>query len=113
MKKLALVFTLVIVVSSLAFATAIFAADETPQASTSEVAAAKDAVKKIEAKDVERVKPADIYDKVQTGEVLLVCAYSDAEKFANLHLKGAISLKELDEKLKDMEKAKLIVFYCG
>lgn len=109
MKKLTLLFAIAVAVVLVASSSPAFAADEKPAASTSEVAAAK----KVEAKDVERVAPADIYDKVQTGEVLLVCAYEDAAKFDNLHLKGALSLKQFEEKLKDTDKAKLIVFYCG
>ena len=61
---------------------------------------------------VPRVDPEEIYDKVQSGETLLVCAYDDA-RFANSRLDGAISQSQLAEKLKAGDKTAEIVFYCA
>jgi len=81
-------------------------ADE-PKQAASALAAKTEEIK------VERISPKEIYEGVQTGETLLVCAYSDDAKFAKVHLKGAVSFKEFESKLKDTDKKKLMVFYCG
>ena len=106
MKKIIFLFALLL--ASLFLTLAPLCAEDGKAASaTAEVAA----VKKIDAKDVQRVSPADIYEKVQTGEALLVCAYPDDEKFAKSNLKGAISFKRFETMLKDIDQSKLIVFY--
>jgi len=61
---------------------------------------------------VERVAPQDIFDKVQSGEVLLVCAYDD-DRFSQVHLEGALSLGEFKAKEDDLAKNREIVFYCA
>ena len=62
---------------------------------------------------VERVTPQDIFDKVQSGEVMLVCAYDSEDKFRQVHLEGAISLGEFKAKEDELGKNKEIVFYCA
>ncbi len=47
--------------------------------------------------EVQRVNPQEIRTKVQAGDILLVCAYDDNEKFNAMHLKGAITLKHFKE----------------
>lgn len=110
MKKVMFILALLLASSFLASAP-LCAEDGKAASATAEVAAAKEGVKKIDAKDVQRVSPADIYEKVQTGEALLVCAYPDDEKFAKSNLKGAISFKRFETMLKDIDQSKLIVFY--
>mgnify|MGYP003735719499 CR=1 FL=1 len=104
-------FILALLLASSFLASAPLCAEDGKAAATAEVSAAKEGVKKIDAKDVQRVSPADIYEKVQTGEALLVCAYPDDEKFAKSNLKGAISFKRFETMLKDIDQSKLIVFY--
>jgi len=106
LKKIIFLFALLLASSFLTLAP-LCAEDGKAAPATAEVAA----VKKIDAKDVERVSPADVYEKVQTGEALLVCAYPDDEKFAKNNLKGAISLKQFETMAKDAGQSKLIVFY--
>jgi rhodanese-related sulfurtransferase len=60
-----------------------------------------------------RLTPEEIYDKVQSGETLLVCAYDDEAKFRRLHLQGAISLGEFKSLLPGLPKDREIVFYCA
>jgi rhodanese-related sulfurtransferase len=63
--------------------------------------------------DVERITPQEIFDKVQSGEIMLVCAYDSDDKFRQLHLEGAISLEEFKAKEDDLSKNREIVFYCA
>jgi len=62
---------------------------------------------------VEKVTPQDIFDKVQSGEVMLVCAYDSEDKFRQVHLEGAISLGEFKAKEDELGKNQEIVFYCA
>lgn len=61
----------------------------------------------------ERVAPTDIFDKVQAGSALLVCAYDNEDKFKALHLEGAISLSEFKSRLSSLPKDQEIIFYCA
>ena len=61
----------------------------------------------------ERVTPKEIFDKVNTGAALLVCAYDNEEKFKALHLEGAISLTELKSRLHALSENQEIIFYCA
>ncbi len=110
MKKLSILFAIMLVTALSVYAPS-YAADETSAAATAETAVTKDASATTEVKAAEIVTPKDIYEKVQTGEALLVCAYPDDEKFAKNHLKGAISLKDFEAQIKDAGQSKLIVFY--
>jgi hypothetical protein len=60
-----------------------------------------------------RVTAEEVYDKLKSGKVLLVCAYEDEEKFKRLQLEGAISFNALKSKLSSLSKDQEIVFYCG
>jgi hypothetical protein len=60
-----------------------------------------------------RVTPQEIYPKVQSEEILLVCAYDDEAKCRRLLLKGAISLAKLKSRLPILPKDREIVFYCA
>jgi hypothetical protein len=98
-------------VTTLLFSAPSYAADEKSAAATAETAVVKDDAGTAEIKAAEIVSPKDIYEKVQTGEALLVCAYPDDEKFAKNHLKGAISFKDFEAQIEDAGQSKLIVFY--
>ncbi len=60
-----------------------------------------------------RVTAEEVHDKLKSGNVLLVCAYEDEEKFKKLQLEGAISFNAFKSKLPSFSKDQDIVFYCG
>ena len=60
-----------------------------------------------------RVTAEEVYDKLKSGKVLLVCAYEDEEKYRRLQLQGAISFNAFKSKLPSILKGQEIVFYCG
>ena len=60
-----------------------------------------------------RVLPKDVVGKVRSGEVLLVCAYEDEEKFKSFHLEKALSLRQFHRMEGSLDKGKEIVFYCA
>ena len=60
-----------------------------------------------------RITPEEAFQKLRAGKALLVCAYDSDEQFKNLHLDGAISLAEFQEKLPSLPKNQEIVFYCA
>jgi hypothetical protein len=61
----------------------------------------------------ERISPKEVYQKLKSGTVLLVCAYEDEARFKNMQLEGAISLSEFKSKLPALAKDQEVVFYCG
>ena len=61
----------------------------------------------------ERVTPEEVHQKLNSGTVLLVCAYDDEKKFKQMQLQGAISLNEFKSKLPSLAKDQEIVFYCA
>ena len=60
-----------------------------------------------------RVTPEEIYQRLKSAAVLLVCAYEDDGKFKKMQLQGAISLNEFKSKLPSVQKEQEIVFYCA
>jgi hypothetical protein len=60
-----------------------------------------------------RVAPEEIYQRLKSGAVLLVCAYEDNAKFKRMQLEGAISFNEFKSKLPSLSKDQEIVFYCA
>jgi hypothetical protein len=58
-----------------------------------------------------RVSPEEVHQKLNLGEVLLVCAYEDEAKFKKVRLQGAISFNEFKSKLPSLSKDQEIVFY--
>jgi rhodanese-related sulfurtransferase len=60
-----------------------------------------------------RISAQETWQKVSSGEALLVCAYDDADKFKNNHLKGAKSFSEFQSDLPSLTKDQEIVFYCA
>ena len=61
----------------------------------------------------ERVSPRETFEKLKSGAALLVCAYTDEERFKTLHLEGAISLNEFRSRLASLSKDQEIIFYCA
>ncbi len=64
-------------------------------------------------KQVPRISPEEAREKVINGTALLVCAYTDEQKFKRNHLEGAISLAELDARRTSLSKDHEIIFYCA
>jgi len=60
-----------------------------------------------------RVAPEEVYQRLKSGIVLLVCAYEDDAKFRRVQLQGAISLNEFKSRLPSLAKDHEIVFYCA
>ncbi len=60
-----------------------------------------------------RITPEEVHQKLETGKVLLVCAYEDESKFRKMRLQGAISFNEYKSKFPSLSKDQEIVFYCG
>ena len=59
------------------------------------------------------VMPFDIWQRVLSGQVFLVCAYDDPKKFRENHLEGAMSMAEFRARMKTMDVNQEIVFYCA
>lgn len=62
---------------------------------------------------VERVSAVDIRSGVQSGDIMLVCAYDSDEKFHRNHLEGAISLSDFKGRVPQLSKDAELVFYCA
>ena len=62
-------------------------------------------------KEPERITPEEVYQKLNAGKILFVCAYEDDAKFRMMHLQGGISLNEFKTKLPSLSKDQEIVFY--
>ncbi len=60
---------------------------------------------------VERISPEKVRQGLQTGMLLLVCAYEDESRFRQMQLEGAISFSEFQTKLPALSKDQEIVFY--
>ena len=58
-----------------------------------------------------RVAPEEVYHKLKSGTLLLVCAYEDEIRFRTMQLEGAISLREFKSRLSFLPKDQEIVFY--
>ena len=62
-------------------------------------------------KEPERISADEVYQKLKSGTVLLVCAYEDEAPFKKMQLEGAISFDEFRSKLPSLSKDQEIVFY--
>ena len=58
-----------------------------------------------------RICPEEVYQKLKSGTILLVCAYEDEVKFKAVQIEGAISFNEFKFKLSSLTKDQEIVFY--
>ena len=61
---------------------------------------------------VERISPEEARARVQAGEAILVCAYSDKQCEGKM-LDGALTRSELEQKLPSLPKDREIILYCG
>ena len=65
-----------------------------------------------EAKEnIERISPQEVHQGLQSGRLLLVCAYEDEARFRRMQLEGAISFQEFQSRLPHLAKDQEIVFY--
>jgi hypothetical protein len=60
---------------------------------------------------VERISPEEAHRGLESGRLLLVCAYEDESRFRQMQLEGAISLRGFQTKLPALGKDQEIVFY--
>lgn len=52
-------------------------------------------------------------EKVIEGQAILVCAYDSDQTFNKMRLQGAIPLSTFKDKLTNIEKEQMIIFYCA
>lgn len=64
-------------------------------------------------RDIERVSPVFVREKVRSGNALLVCAYDDDGKYARLRLEGSMSLSGFKSAVSGIAKDREIIFYCA
>jgi len=62
---------------------------------------------------VERISPQEAHARVVAGQALLVCAYDDPARFAEIHLEGAISVQEFRARRAALPRDQEIIFYCA
>jgi rhodanese-related sulfurtransferase len=62
---------------------------------------------------VERITPQEAQPRVAAGQALLVCAYEDPARFAEIHLEGAISIQEFRTRRAALPRDQEIIFYCA
>ena len=60
-----------------------------------------------------RITPQDAYEKVKTGQAILVCGYEGEDRFKALHLEMAISFDEFQKMLPALPRDREIIFYCA
>ena len=58
-----------------------------------------------------RVNPEEVYQKLKSSKILLVCAYEDEAKFKQMNLQGAISFNTFNLRLPSLSKEQEIIFY--
>ena len=61
----------------------------------------------------ERVRAEEARRRVAEGRALLVCAYEDETKCQRMRLDGALTLRELQERLATLPRSQEIIFYCA
>jgi hypothetical protein len=61
--------------------------------------------------DVERISPEEARQGLESGRLLLVCAYEDESRFRKMQLEGAISFSDFQTRLPALPKDQEIVFY--
>ena len=60
------------------------------------------------------IDPEEAHEHLESDpDTLLVCAYNDANKYAQNHLEGAISLDEFAARAATLPKDREIIFYCA
>ena len=63
--------------------------------------------------EVARITPLEAHARVSAGQALLVCAYEDPARFAELRLEGAISIQEFRSRRATLPRDQEIIFYCA
>ena len=63
--------------------------------------------------EAKRISVKEAYQKVKSGQALLVCGYDDEAKFKMLRLEGALSFKEFGDRLPGLARDQEIIFYCA
>jgi hypothetical protein len=58
-----------------------------------------------------RISPDETRREMKSGDLTLVCAYDDDEKFERNALDGAIALSEFRTRLPTLSKSEKIAFY--
>jgi len=60
---------------------------------------------------IERISAEEARSKAQAGTAMLVCAYND-QKCEGKIFEGALTRRELEEKLPSLSKEQEIILYC-
>jgi hypothetical protein len=63
--------------------------------------------------EVPRISAPEAHALVTAGRAVLVCAYEDPARFAELRLPGAISIQELRARRTGLPPHQTIIFYCA
>jgi hypothetical protein len=62
---------------------------------------------------VPRITPQEAHSRVSAGRALLVCAYEDPARFAEIRLEGAISIQEFRARRGSLPRDQEVIFYCS
>jgi hypothetical protein len=62
--------------------------------------------------EVDRISPSDARFMVKTGQALLVCAYDDVGKCAEIRLEGSIDLATLQKVGNALRRDSTVIFFC-
>ena len=63
--------------------------------------------------EVARITAREAHSRVSEGKALLVCAYEDPARFAEIRLEGAISIQEFRARRAGLPRDQEIIFYCA
>ena len=63
--------------------------------------------------EVGRITPQEAHARVSVGQALLVCAYDDPARCAELRLEGAIPIQEFRARRATLPRDQEIIFYCS
>jgi hypothetical protein len=63
--------------------------------------------------EVARITPQEAHAQVVAGRALLVCAYEDPARCADIRLEGAISIQEFRARRPALPRDQEIIFYCS
>lgn len=62
---------------------------------------------------IPRVSPTEMLEKLSGKGAFLVCAYEEDEAFFQMHLPGAISMRQFLDRLPMLPWESEIIFYCA
>ena len=63
--------------------------------------------------EVARITPQEAHARMSSGQALLVCAYEDPARFAEIRLEGAISIQEFRARRGTLPRDQEVIFYCA